>query len=379
MKQRLLPLLLSLFIATSCCNNTDSMLASESDFEATVDGKEVQLFTMRNGDAIVQICNYGGRLVSFIVPDKYGKPTYVTWHEPTIEDCLNEVYEYNGVIIGRVTNRTGNNGRVTIDGKEYQLSLNDGNVSAHGGQIGFSRVVWDATEGRNEDGDPTVTLNYLSPDGEEGYPGNLNVTVTYTLKRDRELEIHYLATTDATTIVNLTSHPFLNLHGSWDKSTHSHQLTIHASQYTPSDSSGVLTGEIVPVEGTPLDFLTPHAIGERLDSDDPILARCDGYANNFVIDKPYGDYCLAVEMFEPSTGIMMELYTDQPAVLFYGGYYQGAATRAKGDAPSRPLRYGIALEAQQFPNAPNRPEFPSIELKPNERYEQRTSYKFLTK
>lgn len=356
-----------------------SLLVDAAQFDSIIDGKQVKLFTLVNGDATVQICNYGGRIVSFVVPDKNGCPTNVMWQEPSIDAYLNTPYKYAGTLIGRFANRIGNNGKVTIEGEEYQLSINDNGKHSHGGYKGFTSLVWDAREGVNDQGEPMVALHHRSPDGDEGYPGNLEVIVTYTLKHDNELQIQYTARTDAPTIVNLTSHPFFNLHGSWDRSSNSHLLTIHADNYTPSASNGLLTGEIATVDGTPLDFRTPHTIEERVNSDDPQMTRCNGYDSNHILNKELGEYALAAELYEPSTGILLELFTDQPALQFYGGYYQGKVMRAKGVEPGRPLRYGVALEAQNCPNAPHCPSFPNPVLLPGQTYRQVTSYKLSIK
>ncbi len=369
----------ALLLTIGCSTQTSSNLLVDSrDFDTIIDGKPIKLFTLVNGDATVQICNHGGRIISFVVPDKDNKPTLVMWQERSIYDCLNTPYKYGGVLIGRFANRI-EKGRFTLEGVEYQLTQNDGDKHSHGGFVGFTDVIWDATEGVNPNGDPTLTLKHMSPDGDEGYPGNLDVTVVYTLEADRELRIDYLATTDAPTIVNLTSHPFFNLHGSWDVPSNSHLLTIHASRYTPSSQDGILTGEIVTVENTPVDFRTPHAIGERVDAKDPQLLRCNGYDTNHFLDKVEGEFTLAAELYEPATGIGLEMYTDQAAMQMYGGYYQGSVTRANGLIPGKPVRYGVALEAQNCPNAPNRPTFPNSVLMPGEKYTQSTSYKFVVK
>ncbi|MFI3247744.1 MAG: aldose epimerase family protein [Rikenellaceae bacterium] len=372
--------ILALFaIACNSYDHTSNLLVNEADYDTIIDGKPIKLYTLTNGDATVQLCNYGGRIVSFVVPDKDGEPTLVVWQERTIEECLNSPYQYAGVLIGRFANRIGNNGKVTIEGEEYQLSLNSEDKHSHGGFTGFTKTIWDATQGVNSSGEPTLTLHHLSPDGDEGYPGNLDVTVVYTLQSDNELRLDYTATTDAPTIINLTSHPFFNLHGSWDVSSNSHLLTIHADRYTPSAQDGLLTGEILTVEGTPLDFRTPHAIGERVNEADPQLLRCHGYDTNHMLNNPMGEFGLAAELYEPSTGIALEFYTDQPALQFYGGYYQGKVMRDRGIEPGRPLRYGVALEAQNCPNAPHRPTFPNSVLMPGETYTQSTSYKFVVK
>lgn len=348
----------------SCAGNGDSgngvELLDAAAFRTKIDGKPVGLYTLQNADGMtVQLTNYGARVVALWVPAADGRFRDVVWGYDSIDAYLRTADKYCGPVVGRFGNRIGK-GRFTLDGKEYQLTINNGENHLHGGPRGFECRVWDARETTTPEGNPAVAMSYRSADGEEGYPGNLDITVTYSLTPDNGLVIDYEATTDAPTIVNPTSHVYYNLHGTTEHSTDSHLLTIHASGFTPTDAGLIPTGEILPVEGTPLDFRTPHAIGERIGQTDyEPLAFGNGYDHNWALDKPEaGTVSLAAEAYEPATGIRMKIYTDQPGLQFYAGQgMDGKEVGKRGDRHN--FRSGIALETQNFPDAPNHDNFPS--------------------
>ena len=322
----------------SCAGNGDSgngvELLDAAAFRTKIDGKPVGLYTLQNPDGMtVQLTNYGARVVALWVPAADGRFRDVVWGYDSIDAYLRTADKYCGPVVGRFGNRIGK-GRFTLDGKEYQLTINNGENHLHGGPGGFECRVWDARETTTPEGNPAVAMSYRSADGEEGYPGNLDITVTYSLTPDNGLVIDYEATTDAPTIVNPTSHVYYNLHGTTEHSTDSHLLTIHASGFTPTDAGLIPTGEILPVEGTPLDFRTPHAIGERIGQTDyEPLAFGNGYDHNWALDKPEaGTVSLAAEAYEPATGIRMKIYTDQPGLQFYAGQgMDGKEVGKRGD------------------------------------------------
>lgn len=367
----------------SCAGNGDSgngvELLDAAAFRTEIDGKPVGLYTLQNADGMtVQLTNYGARVVALWVPAADGRFRDVVWGYDSIDAYLRTADKYCGPVVGRFGNRIGK-GRFTLDGKEYQLTINNGENHLHGGPGGFECRVWDARETTTPEGNPAVAMSYRSADGEEGYPGNLDIRVTYSLTPDNGLVIDYEATTDAPTIVNPTSHVYYNLHGTTEHSTDSHLLTIHASGFTPTDAGLIPTGEILPVEGTPLDFRTPHAIGERIGQTDyEPLAFGNGYDHNWALDKPEaGTVSLAAEAYEPATGIRMKIYTDQPGLQFYAGQgMDGKEVGKRGDRHN--FRSGIALETQNFPDAPNHDNFPSSVLRPGETYTQHTVYAFET-
>lgn len=379
---RLLTHLLAVLLLLGSCStpttSIDNELLDVAKYDTILNAKAVKLYTLANDRIKVQITNYGGRMLTMLVPDRDGVVRNINWREESIKEVLASPYIYSGAIIGRSANLSGNGGLLTIDGNEYQLSVNDQNQHSAGGTTGLSFCVWDAVQGVNNVGEPTLTLSCFLEDGHEGYPGNLDVKAIYTLK-ESALELDFEATTDAPTYVNFTSHPFFNLHGDKMISTNSHLLTINADNYTPASSEGPLTGEIAPVEGTPYDFREPHAIGERVNDNHPQLARRDGYDANFMINKDQDDaWARFAELYEPSTGIAVEIESDQPAMQLYGGPFQGQKTFETRSDP-RPLRYGVGLEAQNCPNAINCPNFPDAILYPDEVYRKKIVYNFLVK
>ena len=368
----------------ACTGNkgTGMELLREEAFAETVDGKETRLYTMQNANGMtVQLTNYGARIAALWVPSADGFKD-VVWGYDSIDAYLNAGDKYSGPVVGRYGNRI-KDGKFTLDGKEYRLTVNENGNQLHGGAGGFSTKVWDAEQFTDAEGNPAVKMTYLSADGEEGYPGNLTISVTYTLTPENEVAIDYSATTDAPTVLNPTSHVYYNLHGTSAKSTDSHLMTIYADGYTPTDAELIPTGEIAPVEGTPMDFRTATAIGARMDTPDfEPLRFGKGYDHNWVLNKTtdgtHTGAHIAAEVYEPETGIVMKIYTDQPGLQFYAGQgMDGKETGKRGDIHN--VRSGIALETQNFPDAPNHENFPSSVLRPGETYTQHTVYAFSLK
>lgn len=371
-------ILTSVILAVACCSKakTNVDLLPQASFDTVLNGKAVTLYTLENKDGMaVQITNYGARMVAVWVKSKDGSFKDVVWGYSSIKDYLNATDGNAGPIVGRYGNRIGD-GKFTLDSVAYQLDINNGKNHLHGGKLGFSTKVWDAVQGETADGEQYVTLSYLSPDGEQGYPANVTINVKYTLKKDNSIEIAYDATTDAPTIVNPTSHAYFNLHGTSAESTNSHLLTIYAEQFTPTDSTLIPTGEILSVEGTPLDFRKSTAIGDRINSDYQPIVFGKGYDHNWVLVKSApATMSVAADVYEPATGILMTVSTDQPGLQFYSGnFMDGVDVGKRGDLHN--YRSGIALETQNFPDAPNHANFPSAVLRPGETYKHIAVYKF---
>ncbi|MDR1763892.1 MAG: galactose mutarotase [Dysgonamonadaceae bacterium] len=349
------------------------MSVNKKDFEAIHDGKPISIYTLKNANGLeVQITNFGARIVSVMAPDKNGKFEDVTIGYESIDRYLNNTGErYLGCVVGRYANRIAK-GKVTIDGKNYQFPVNSGEQALHGGLKGLDSVVWTVEAASGNE----LRLSYFSPDGEEGYPGNLKVEVTYTLKPDNGLNINYKATTDKPTVVNLTNHAYFNLKGEGAGTITDHVLLINASKTTPTDKNQIPTGEIVPVEGTPFDFRKPEVIGKRIDADNEQLKFGAGYDHNWVLDKKDGELTLAASLYEPASGRRLEVWTDQPAIQFYAGNFFNGSTIGKNGKPIN-RREALALETQKFPDSPNHPNFPSTRLNPGETYTQHSIFKFL--
>ncbi|HKM13030.1 MAG TPA: aldose epimerase family protein [Bacteroidales bacterium] len=332
---------------------------------------EAVMITISNHNGMsATFTNYGARLTSLVVPASDGTFKDVVWGYDTVEEYYASNDLYCGPIVGRYGNRIGK-GKFVLDGKEYSLTINDGENHLHGGTGGLSTKIWTM----EKLSDREVKMSILSPDGEEGYPGNVEISVFYTINYDNSLDIKYEAVTDAPTILNLTSHAYFNLHGTSNYSTNSHILRINAGHFIPTDESLIPTGEIASVEGTPLDFRIPTAIGERIDDTSfEAIAFAGGYDHNWVLDKER-EFSLAAEVFGPSTGIVMQVWTDQPGLQFYSGnFMDGKDIGHSGDIHG--YRTGIALETQNYPDAPNHPDFPSPVLKPGEIYKHLTRYSF---
>lgn len=333
------------------------------------DGTAVDLYTLANRSGMeVKITNYGGIIVSIKTPDRNGRMGDVVLGYDNLDGYVTK-NPFFGCLVGRYGNRIGK-ARFNLSGVEYKLASNNGQNHLHGGLKGFDKQVWQA---RALDDGTGLELKYLSKDGEEGYPGNLSVTVTYTLGDDNSLKIDYLATTDKETVLNLTNHSYFNLAGEGD--ILGHEMMIDADRYTPVDSELITTGELRAVAGTPFDFLKAMPIGARIDADDEQIVFGKGYDHNFVLNHKPGEMGLVARVYEPKTGRQMEVFTTEPGVQFYTGNFLDGSIRGKsGRIVER--RSGFCLETQHFPDSPNKPQFPSPVLKPGETYRTSTSFRF---
>jgi len=340
-------------------------------FGKTPDGQEVDLYTMTNTNGITaKITNYGAILVSLEVPDKNGKLADITLGFDTLDGYI-KGHPYFGATVGRYANRICG-AKFKLDGIEYELAANNGPNHLHGGIKGFDKVVWKAEDVTAESNQAFVKLSYLSKDGEEGYPGNLACTVTYTLTKDDELKISYEAETDKTTILNLTNHTYWNLAGQGNGDILGHELMLNADKYTPVDEGLIPTGEIKSVKGSPMDFTKPMIIGSR------IIQVEGGYDHNYVLNSGGGTLAICAKVYEPTSGRIMEIYTIQPGVQFYtGNFLDGSITGKAGKVYNK--NYGFCLETQHFPDSPNKPDFPSVVLKPGDKYTTVTVHKFYAK
>ncbi len=345
-------------------------------YGTTIEGQTVEEYTLTNAQGMeVKFITYGGILTVISVPDRNGRFANVALGF----DCLDKYeadHPYFGAITGRYANRIAK-GQFCLDDREYALFVNDGPNSLHGGKTGFDRRIWSAKEvaGAEHSG---VELSYLSVDGEEGYPGAVDVAVTYSLTDANELRIHYSAKTDAPTVINLTNHCYFNLMGEGEGAIYNHILTLNADYYTPTDSTQIPTGEIAAVAGTPFDFRLPKAIGPGERSSHPQIVMAKGYDHNFVLNRDglsAGDLGLAARLYEPVCGRFMEVWTSEPGIQFYAGNFLDATLAG---ASGRLYRQsdGLALETQRFPDSPNQPHFPSTVLRPGSRFESTTIYKF---
>lgn len=360
------PVLIVVMLACASCSSIEKK--REMNADVTTD---LKAYEIRNKNGVsAQVINFGGRIVSLKVPDANGGMTDVVLGFDSLHQYT-EPNPYFGSLIGRYGNRIAR-GRFQLEGVNYQLATNNGANSLHGGPGGFHNVFWKVTVAN----DHKIALHYQSDDGEEGYPGRLDVAVTYELTDDNALRIDYSAFTDKTTIVNLTQHSYFNLAGTGD--ILNHQVVIHADRYTPVDSTLIPTGEVRPVAGTPFDFRQPHAIGERIQSDDQQIKFGKGYDHNWVLNKKPGESepTLAARVSDPDSGRVMEVWTTEPGLQFYSGNFLDGSLTGKGGKPAR-YRSGFCMETQHFPDSPNHPEFPTVILNPGEQYRQTTIYKFL--
>jgi aldose 1-epimerase len=352
------------------------MKTEQSAFGKTAEGQDVSLFTLQNASGMkAALTNYGATVTSLYVPDRNGNFDDVVLGFPSLDGYLKD-NPYFGSIVGRYGNRIGK-GRFALDGVEYKLAANNGENHLHGGMKGFNKVVWSA-EPVKQDSAVGVKFSYLSKDGEEGYPGNLSCAVTYWLTSNNELKIQYHATTDKATPVNLTHHGYFNLAGQGTGDILNHQMEIFADRFTPVDRGLITTGELRSVEGTPMDFRQPHAIGERIGNDDEQLKFGLGYDHNWVLNSSNGSLALAARVHEPTTGRVMEVWTTEPGLQFYSGNFLDGTLTGK-DGRVYQHRHGLCLETQHFPDSPNKPDFPSTILQPGETYNTETVYRFLTK
>ncbi|MDB5150173.1 MAG: galactose-epimerase [Mucilaginibacter sp.] len=342
-----------------------------ANFSADVQGQKVKLFTLKNNSgATVAITNYGGRLVSLLVPDKDGKATDVILGYDSLKSYQKPKEPYFGAIIGRYGNRIAK-GKFTLDGKAYQLDINDGVNTLHGGFKGFYGEVFSAKQLSASQ----LELTYVSKDGEGGYPGNLTATVVYTLGDDNSLKIEYKATTDKATVVNLTNHAYFNLNGAGSPTITDNVIQINADAFLPVDTTLIPTGKLQPVKGTPFDFTTSKTIGKDIGTADEQLKNGKGYDHNFVLNKH--DLTTPIATVKSTvTGITLEVFTDEPGLQFYSGNFLTGATKNGKGGKAYPYRSAFCLETQHFPDAPNQAAFASTVLKPGQTYHTVTIYKF---
>ena len=357
------------FAAVSIIAEAKTKVTSQP-FGKLPDGTPVEIYTLSDGAFEARIATYGGVVVSLMAPDRNGKTADVVLGFDDLDGYVanfnGSADAYFGALIGRYANRIAH-GSFTLDGHKYSLPLNNGPNTLHGGPHGFNNVVWKAksiTDG--------VELSYLSKDGEAGYPGNLTATVRYTLVKG-DLRIEYSATTDKNTVVNLTNHSYFNLAGQGD--ILNHQLTLHASRFTPVDAGLIPTGELKSVDSTPFDFRKPTAVGSRINTDDPQLHLGHGYDHNWALDSGGRKLVEAAELYDPASGRVLKVLTDQPGIQFYSGNFLDGSIIGKGGKPDV-LHAALCLETQHFPDSPNHQDFPSTELKPGQHYRTVTVYSF---
>lgn len=353
----------------------DVILFDAEDFQTVVDGKETSLYTLKAGDLVMQVTNFGGRVVSLWVPDKDGKYEDVVLGYNNIDSYINNKGErFLGAVVGPYANRIAG-GTYTIGEEAYSFPKNNNGQTLHGGLKGLDMVVWDV-ESVN---DSTLVLSYLHADGQEGMPGNLKIYMTYALNADNEFKVDYTAQTDKATHVNISHHSFFNLKGEGNGTINDHVLYINASNTTPVNKVLIPSGEIADVTGTPFDFRQPKAIGTDLEVENEQLANGGGYDHNWVLDRKTDDHMeLAASVYEPASGRFMEVYTDQPALQFYGGNFFDGTTEGKYGRALK-FRESIALETQKYPDTPNHDNFPSTLLNPGETYTHSCVYKFSVK
>lgn len=354
--------------------SVEKMEIEKVKFGNMPDGREVTRFIMKNKNGVeVHVINLGGIITHLIVPDKNGKLEDVVLGLDNVEGYLRRS-PYFGAIVGRYGNRIAN-GKFKLDGTEYTLAQNNNGQHLHGGVVGFDKVFWDITEIASSKG-PALRLTYLSKDGEEGYPGNLDVTVEYVLTDDNELEIDYKATTDKKTIVNLTQHTYFNLSGA-EQDILDHVLTINADEYVPVSKVLIPTGKLEPVKGSPFDFTSPTTVGERINENHEQLKIAGGYDHCWVLSGT-DSVKTAATVYHPTSGRTIEVLTTEPGMQFYSGnFLDGKITGKNGVKYNH--RSGLCLETQHFPDGPNQPSFPSVTLNPGETYKTRTVYRFGTR
>lgn len=345
------------------------MSIEKQDFGKIEDGRNVFLYILTNKNGLTaKITNYGGILTSLSVPDRNGEFADIVLGYETLEEYIKDT-NYFGATIGRFANRIAK-GKFTLNGVEYSMAINDGPNHSHGGIKGFNKALWNAEQIQSET-DASLKLAYLSKDGEENYPGNLNCEVIYTLTDDDELKISYEARTDKTTIINLTHHSYFNLAGYDSGKIFDHEISINAEHFTPVDKNLIPTGQIKSIKDTPMDFTCSKAIGAE------IAQTENGYDHNFVLNNTDGSLIAAATVYEPTTGRAMQVATTEPGLQFYTGNFLDGSQRGKGTTYQRQTAF--CLEAQHYPDSPNQPKFPSAILNPGQKYTQLTVYKFFTK
>ena len=367
--------LLLLFISVVGCQSDKKTEAfdhvkAQKNFQQLLNGKQVNLYTIKNGQTKASITNYGGRIVSLIVPDANGNPRDVVLGYSSLDGYLTSSEVFYGALIGRVGNRIAN-GQFTLDSAEYTLPQNNGPNTLHGGPKGFHNVVWDVKQATES----TITLSYTSADMEQGFPGELVSEVTYEITNNNELQISYKASTNKLTVVNLTNHAFFNLNGDGSGSINQHQLQINAAAFTPVDSTLIPIGPHRAVADTPFDFTAAKPIGKDLSVENTQLVYGKGYDHNFVLDKGITKTPeLATIVTAPKSGIKMEVLTTEPGLQFYGGNFMDGSDKGKNGTYD--FRTAFCLETQHFPDSPNQGAYPSITLKPEEQYTSKTLYRF---
>ncbi len=351
-------------------------MISKSLFGTLSDGREVFIYSITNKTGSrLGIINYGAIVQSLYVKDSAGNFADVVLGYDNIEGYVNDTF-YIGAIVGRYGNRIAK-GKFKLNGSEYQLSINNPPNHLHGGVSGFSKALWEADSEINGSSN-SIRLTYISKDGEEGYPGTAKLSVIYTLTEDNSLEIKYEGTSDKATPFNPTHHSYFNLSGNFDKDILGHELQINADKFTPTDETAIPAGELRSVNGTPFDFHKPSAVGSRINDSDEQLKLGSGYDHNMCINGFNGEVRKAAEVYESGSGRMMEVFTDQPGMQFYSANFLDGKIVGKNGSPLL-RRSGLCLESQAYPDSPNRPEFPSAILKPDEVYHQTTIYKFAVK
>lgn len=366
--------LLSLFSCVQKQKETISLI-DKAAFEREIDGKPVSLYTLDSGNGlIVQVTNWGLRVVSIWTPDKNGKYADVAVGYENIDRYLNNEGErFLGAVVGRYANRIAK-GTFELDGIVYRLPVNNNGQTLHGGLKGLDMRTWNVDKVT----DKSIDFSYISPDNEEGFPGTLHICVNYSVTSENEFKVSYKATTDKPTEVNLSNHAFFNLKGEAEGPITDHILMIRANHTTPVDSVLIPTGEIVPVDGSPFDFRRPTAIGDRIGQENSQLKNGGGYDHNWVLNKTTNGVELIASLFEPYSGRLMEVYTEQPGLQFYSGNFFDGKAKGKYGKPIK-FREALALETQKFPDSPNHPDFPSTRLNPGEIYTQTCIYKFSVK
>ena len=345
----------------------------KQSFGKMPDGTPVDIYTLTNANGMeARITTYGGAVVSLTAPDRHGKFADVVLGMDTLEGYRSQA-NFFGALIGRYGNRIGH-AQFTLDGRTYHLPNNDNGNTLHGGPDGFDKKIWHATEARAADG-PSLELTYVSKDGEAGFPGTLSAKVVYTLTNKNELKIDYTATTDKPTVVNLTNHSYFNLKGAGEGTVLEHQVMINADRFTPVDGTLIPTGELRAVKDTPFDFTKATAIGERIGQNDQQLKFGNGYDHNFVLNRNHDGLTKGAEVYEPASGRVLEVWTSEPGLQFYTGNFLDGKVHGKG-GKAYPFRGAFCMETQHFPDSPNKPKFPSTELKPGATYRTDTVYRF---
>ncbi|MEN8193266.1 MAG: aldose epimerase family protein [Bacteroidota bacterium] len=373
-------ILIVLIILANACNSENikelEMEIIKEPYGITTDSQPVDIYTLSNRNGMkVRITNYGGIIQSLTTPDKNGNYEDVVLGYDSLKSYI-EATPYFGAIVGRYGNRIAD-GKFTLDGVEYKLAQNNGKNHLHGGIKGFDKVVWDATPIKRDDA-VSLKLEYLSKDGEEGYPGNLKVTVIYTLTDEDALIIEYNASTDKKTHVNLTNHSYFNLSTDFNKKILDHELWLNADRYIPIDNEAIPLDAVESVAETPFDFRVAKKIGDDLDDSNQQIKNGIGYDHCIVFQEYDGKVKLQATVYEEQSGRLMEVYTDQPGVQFYVGNYLDGSNIGKGNIPYE-YRTGFCLETEHFPDTPNQPNFPSTTLEPGEVYQTTTIYRFTTK